>query len=132
MFGDEAFKQQSERSRKSGDKADQIDPNLIPLGQRPVPTRKEAPVEEPIPDVEWWDAGILLNPKTYEHEDEGGPAINQRKITIYIEHPVPLEPPVEGAAPPPMPLPLTTKASGCACCCLFAVVTVLHALLGLT
>ena len=35
--------------------------------------------------------------------------INEDKITIYVEHPVPLEPPVAEAPAPPMPLMLTAK-----------------------
>jgi len=35
--------------------------------------------------------------------------INEDKITIYVEHPVPLDPPVTEAPAPPMPLMLTAK-----------------------
>ena len=35
--------------------------------------------------------------------------INEDKITIYVEHPVPLDPPVAEAPAPPMPLMLTAK-----------------------
>lgn len=35
--------------------------------------------------------------------------INEEKITIYVEHPVPLDPPVAEAPAPPMPLMLTAK-----------------------
>jgi U4/U6 small nuclear ribonucleoprotein PRP3 len=31
------------------------------------------------------------------------------QITLYVEHPVPIEPPAEEAPPPPQPLKLTTK-----------------------
>ncbi len=31
------------------------------------------------------------------------------QITIYVEHPVPIEPPAEEAPPPPQPLKLTKK-----------------------
>ena len=31
------------------------------------------------------------------------------QITHYVEHPVPLEPPAEQAAPPPQPLKLTAR-----------------------
>lgn len=40
------------------------DVNMIPLGQRPPKAEeKKEPELEPIPDVEWWDARILLDPK---------------------------------------------------------------------
>lgn len=40
------------------------DVNAIPLGQRPQQEKKKPAVElEPIPDVEWWDARLLRNPK---------------------------------------------------------------------
>lgn len=35
--------------------------------------------------------------------------LNEEKITIYIEHPVPIDPPVAQAPAPPMPLMLTAK-----------------------
>ncbi|CAA7060399.1 unnamed protein product [Microthlaspi erraticum] len=81
---------------------DHINPNLIELPER-VP-RQEKLKEEPISDdhVEWWDANILTikgNTKTLKME----------KITHYIEHPRPIEPPAEAVPPPPQPLKLTKK-----------------------
>ena len=73
--------------------------------QRPIPAAEE---EGEVPDVEWWDARLLAN-GSYEHV-EGKPVVNEARITIYVEHPVPLEPPVEAAPPPPMPLMLTQRA----------------------
>ena len=35
--------------------------------------------------------------------------INEDRITIYVEHPVPLDPPVAETPAPPMPLVLTAK-----------------------
>ena len=35
--------------------------------------------------------------------------INEQRITIYVEHPVPIAPPVEEAAAAPMPLVLTAR-----------------------
>jgi len=86
----------------------QGDPNLVPLGKRVPIVKVEAP-EEPIPEVEWWDAGLLQNGASFEVDDAGEVRINEGKVTIYVEHPVPLEPPAEEAQPPPMPLPLTQK-----------------------
>ena len=74
-----------------------------------MPTAKVEAPKEPIPEVEWWDAGLLQNGASFEEDDAGEVRINESKLTIYVEHPVPLEPPAEEAQPPPMPLPLTQK-----------------------
>ena len=107
-FGDKAQrairdKRENERKAATQEKGD---PNLIPLGVRKPAEVK--PPEEPIPEVEWWDVGLLQN-KLYEIVEEEVIGLREDKITIYVEHPVPLEPPVEEAQPPPMPLPLTQK-----------------------
>lgn len=107
-FGDQAQKElrdkrQNERKAAVQEKGD---PNLIPLGVR-QPTEVKAP-EDPIPEVEWWDMGLLQN-KLYEIVAEEISGLREDKITIYVEHPVPLEPPAEEAQPPPQPLPLTRK-----------------------
>ncbi|XP_022012232.1 protein RDM16 isoform X1 [Helianthus annuus] len=85
-----------------------INPNLIEVAQR-VST-KEKP-KDPIPDVEWWDVP-LLNSGTYGNITEGGlpeDILKKEKITLYVEHPRPIEPPAEPAPPPPQPLKLTQK-----------------------
>ncbi|KAK6929274.1 Pre-mRNA-splicing factor 3 [Dillenia turbinata] len=85
-----------------------INPNLIELSERVV--IKEKP-KELIPDVEWWD-------KPFLHSGDYGDIIDgmmsedklkMEKITIYVEHPLPIEPPAEPAPPPPQPLKLTKK-----------------------
>ncbi|XP_076948145.1 protein RDM16-like [Bidens hawaiensis] len=85
-----------------------INPNLIEVSVR-VST-KEKP-KDPIPDVEWWDIP-LLDSGTYGTVTEGGlpeDILKKEKITLYIEHPRPIEPPAEPAPPPPQPLKLTQK-----------------------
>ncbi|VAI30994.1 unnamed protein product [Triticum turgidum subsp. durum] len=81
-----------------------MNPNLIEIapGGRP-PKQKQ---KEEIPDIEPWDSKILVSP-TYE--DISLEKLNMDKITIYVEHPEPLEPPAEPAPPPPQPLKLTKK-----------------------
>ena len=38
--------------------------NAIPLGERPKQEQKKPAIElDAIPDVEWWDARFLKNPK---------------------------------------------------------------------
>ncbi|KAI3824320.1 hypothetical protein L1987_05778 [Smallanthus sonchifolius] len=85
-----------------------INPNLIEVAER-IST-KEKP-KDLIPDVEWWDVP-LLDSGTYGNLIEGGLAediLKKEKITLYVEHPRPIEPPAEPAPPPPQPLKLTQK-----------------------
>uniref|UniRef100_A0A251S3Z5 Putative U4/U6 small nuclear ribonucleoprotein Prp3 n=1 Tax=Helianthus annuus TaxID=4232 RepID=A0A251S3Z5_HELAN len=85
-----------------------INPNLIEVSERII--TKEKP-KDPIPDVEWWDVP-LLESGTYGNITEGGFAediLKKEKITLYVEHPRPIEPPAEPAPPPPQPLKLTQK-----------------------
>ena len=54
----------------------------------------------------------LLDSGTYGNITEGGLAeeiLKKEKITLYVEHPRPIEPPAEPAPPPPQPLKLTQK-----------------------
>lgn len=85
-----------------------INPNLIEVAERVI--TKEKP-KEPIPEVEWWDVPILRS-DTYSDITEGDVTeekLKMEKITIYVEHPRPIEPPAEPAPPPPQPLKLTQK-----------------------
>ncbi|XP_043699044.1 protein RDM16-like isoform X1 [Telopea speciosissima] len=86
-----------------------INPNLIEVSERVV--KKEKP-KDPTPETEWWDIPILLS-GTYGDLNEGsnitGDELKMDKITIYIEHPLPIEPPADPAPPPPQPLKLTKK-----------------------
>jgi len=65
-------------------------------------------VEAP-PDIEWWDQN-LVDGKDYGGIPESlkieGP---DSLITIYIQHPVAIEPPQDKQAPPPKPMYLTPK-----------------------
>jgi U4/U6 small nuclear ribonucleoprotein PRP3 len=80
-----------------------LDANLVPLGPRSqIGTKKED--KNLIPDVEWWDAKILVDKTSYQ-----GWEIREDRITHYVEHPVLLEPPAEAPPPPPQPLKLTKK-----------------------
>ncbi|KAG2269723.1 hypothetical protein Bca4012_062736 [Brassica carinata] len=87
---------------------DDINPNLIEVSERAP--RKEKP-KELIPDVEWWDATVLTN-GAYGDIADGTIAdsdLKTEKLTHYIEHPRPIEPPAEAAPPPPQPLKLTKR-----------------------
>ncbi|KAI9809455.1 MAG: hypothetical protein M1827_006835 [Pycnora praestabilis] len=66
---------------------------------------------QPPPEIEWWDEG-LVNGKDYNDiNDENNIKINTDDsiITIYIQHPVLLEPPQEKNMPAPKPMYLTQK-----------------------
>ncbi|KAL8551924.1 hypothetical protein ACS0TY_000826 [Phlomoides rotata] len=85
-----------------------INPNLIEIGERVI--TKEKP-KETIPDVEWWDVPLLKS-GTYDGITDGEineEKIKMEKINIYVEHPRPIEPPLEAPPPPPQPLKLTKK-----------------------
>lgn len=64
--------------------------------------------EQKTPQVEWWDAPLLQN-GTYDDVDENTCNLVEEKISVYVEHPVPIEPPAEAPPPPPQPLKLTKK-----------------------
>ncbi|KAK9741455.1 hypothetical protein RND81_03G107300 [Saponaria officinalis] len=86
-----------------------INPNLIEVSERIV--TKEKKEKEPIPEVEWWDVPLLRSGNYVEFDDDGSleEKLKMDKITIYIEHPEPIEPPLETPPPPPQPLKLTKK-----------------------
>ncbi|XP_022941940.1 protein RDM16-like isoform X2 [Cucurbita moschata] len=108
-FGEAQAKERREKQAQlaKAKAAPDINPNLIEVSERVVKER----TKEPIPEIEWWDVP-LLHSGTYEHVGDGFVAddkIRKDKITIYVEHPRPIEPPAEPAPPPPQPLKLTKK-----------------------
>ncbi|KAI9877206.1 MAG: hypothetical protein M1830_004532 [Pleopsidium flavum] len=87
----------AESSRKAG-----IDEDL---------DTEKAFLVQPPPEIEWWDEG-LVNGKSYDAiDDPNGLKIDSEDsiITIYIQHPVLLEPPQEKNMPAPKPMFLTAK-----------------------
>jgi U4/U6 small nuclear ribonucleoprotein PRP3 len=64
------------------------------------------------PDMEWWDAAVLAQ-TNYDVGAAGEVQVKEGKITNLVEHPVPIDPPVEGPRAAPQPLILTKKV-----CCL--------------
>ena len=72
------------------------------------PSEAQGAPRAPPPDVEWWDARILVNQQSYPDEvlDE---AILMDKLTHYVEHPEELAPVFKEAAIAPAPLKLTRK-----------------------
>ena len=69
---------------------------------------RAAAVLDEVPDCEWWDAHILRN-GSYDDVSDGRWDIKPDKITPYVEHPVPMKPPMEAPPPPPQPLKLTKR-----------------------
>ncbi|KXS10910.1 Pre-mRNA-splicing factor 3 [Gonapodya prolifera JEL478] len=66
---------------------------------------------DPPPEVEWWDVP-LLSTGSYADIDTAALKLDPDQgsiITVYVQHPVPLPPPVEPGAPAPKPLMLTKK-----------------------
>ncbi|KAG9453811.1 hypothetical protein H6P81_006715 [Aristolochia fimbriata] len=110
QFGEAQAKElktkQAQLAKAKAELAD-INPNLIEISKR-VDT-KEKP-KDIIPDVEWWDLP-LLNSAAYPDVMDGSieDKLKMDKITMYVEHPLPIEPPAEPAPPPPQPLKLTKK-----------------------
>ncbi|XP_075484056.1 protein RDM16-like isoform X1 [Primulina tabacum] len=85
-----------------------INPNLIEVGERVITREKP---KELIPEVEWWDIPFLQS-GAYGDVLEGDISEDKmklEKLTIYVEHPRPIEPPAEAPPPPPQPLKLTKK-----------------------
>lgn len=65
-------------------------------------------VEAP-PDLEWWDEG-LIDGKDYSNIPQSLKVTTPDSIvTIYIQHPVAIEPPQDKLAPEPKPMYLTPK-----------------------
>ncbi|CAM8886857.1 unnamed protein product [Rhodiola kirilowii] len=85
-----------------------INPNLIEVSERVITKRKP---KDPIPEIEWWDMPLLLSGNLTDigDADVTDDKLKMEKITIYVEHPRPIEPPAEPAPPPPQPLKLTKK-----------------------
>eukprot|EP00271_Cylindrocystis_brebissonii_P010259 TRINITY_DN2639_c0_g1_i6.p1 TRINITY_DN2639_c0_g1~~TRINITY_DN2639_c0_g1_i6.p1 ORF type:complete len:1240 (+),score=382.36 TRINITY_DN2639_c0_g1_i6:444-4163(+) len=91
-------------------RADTSNPNLIQVAERKPMEVEEKKAKDPIPDTEWWDSMILQHGKyDLDVEDDGVATVKDGKITFYVEHPVPVEPPAEAPPPPPQPLKLTKR-----------------------
>ncbi|KAL2649804.1 hypothetical protein R1flu_017932 [Riccia fluitans] len=108
QYGDAHAKEmKAKQAQLSKAKAEaDINPNLIEVTER-VPVKEEK-VKDPIPDVEWWDANLLPS-ASYNDVIGDEFRVKSEKITFYVEHPVPIEPPAEPQAPAPQPLKLTRK-----------------------
>ncbi|KAI9830838.1 MAG: hypothetical protein M1819_005363 [Sarea resinae] len=95
---EEMKKRIAESSRRAG-----IDEDLD--------TEKAFLVQAP-PEIEWWDEGLVATPN-YDHisDDPANLKIDSSDsiITIYIQHPVLLDPPQDKNMPAPKPMYLTPK-----------------------
>ncbi|XP_050210020.1 protein RDM16 [Mercurialis annua] len=109
QFGEESAKDKKARQalHAKAKVAPDINPNLIEVSERVI--TKEKP-KEPIPEIEWWDVPLLSGGSYNEIDDSNiSDKLKMEKMTIYVEHPRPIEPPAEPAPPPPQPLKLTKK-----------------------
>jgi U4/U6 small nuclear ribonucleoprotein PRP3 len=63
-----------------------------------------------VPDVEWWDAKVLVD-KSYDSIGDEGipPNLKPKAITGLIQHPIEVEPPVDPNADVDLPIMLTKK-----------------------
>ena len=61
------------------------------------------------PEIEWWDEGLVAGPDYSKIESDDGLKIDTPDsiVTVYIQHPVALEPPQEKNMPAPKPMFLT-------------------------
>lgn len=87
----------AESSRKAG-----IDEDL---------DTEKAFLVQPPPEIEWWDEGLVAGPDYSAIDNPDGIKLETPDsiITLYIQHPVALEPPQEKNIPPPKPMFLTAK-----------------------
>ncbi|KAI4246632.1 MAG: hypothetical protein LQ352_006358 [Teloschistes flavicans] len=72
---------------------------------------EKAFIVEPPPDIEWWDEGLLTQPTYDALDSSGGMKVDSEDsiITLYIQHPVALNPPQEAKMPAPKPMHLTSQ-----------------------
>ncbi|XVF75442.1 hypothetical protein PTKIN_Ptkin13bG0189300 [Pterospermum kingtungense] len=108
QFGEAKAKELKAKQAQLAKARADINPNLIEVSQRII--TKEKP-KDPIPEIEWWDLPILVS-GSYGDIADGvltEDKLKKEKLTIYVEHPRPIEPPAEPAPPPPQPLKLTKK-----------------------
>ena len=87
-----------ERARKAGLEED------LDVGDREVLLRPEPP------EIEWWDEDFLTN-KSYDDIERGELKLDgeETKITLYIQHPIPIPPPSITHTPPARPVMMTPK-----------------------
>eukprot|EP01023_Acetabularia_acetabulum_P055606 TRINITY_DN6432_c0_g1_i2.p1 TRINITY_DN6432_c0_g1~~TRINITY_DN6432_c0_g1_i2.p1 ORF type:complete len:479 (+),score=95.77 TRINITY_DN6432_c0_g1_i2:36-1472(+) len=65
---------------------------------------------QPVPEIEWWDAKLLpAGAESYEQNPDGKFQFKESMLTNLVEHPVPIEPPIDDEPPPIQPLKLTSK-----------------------
>ncbi|KAG2730099.1 hypothetical protein I3760_01G277200 [Carya illinoinensis] len=109
-FGEAQAKEQKAKQAQlaKAKAAPDINPNLIEVAERVI--TKEKP-KDPIPEIEWWDLPVLQFGAYGDVTDAtmAEDKLKMEKITFYVEHPRPIEPPAEPAPPPPQPLKLTKK-----------------------
>ncbi|XP_061372229.1 protein RDM16 isoform X2 [Gastrolobium bilobum] len=109
-FGEAQAKEQKAKQAQlaKAKAAPDINPNLIEI---PESVRIKEKPKEQIPEIEWWDM-LILKSGSYgdlANETIGEDKLRMDRVSFYVEHPRPIEPPAEPAPPPPQPLKLTKQ-----------------------
>lgn len=92
----------------------------VPLGRAAAAAAAAVESSGGVPLVEWWDKPVLADPSSYDANFDDaaaagsgmqvdGPAVrlNDKSVTVFVEHPVPTKPLVVTKPPPPPKLMLT-------------------------
>ena len=98
----DALEKMKKRIAESSRKAGVVDEDL---------DTEKAFLVQPPPDIEWWDEGLVVGSDYDNISSPSGLKIDTEEsiVTLYIQHPVALEPPQEKNMPAPKPMFLTSK-----------------------
>ena len=98
----DALEKMKKRIAESSRKAGVVDEDL---------DTEKAFLVQPPPDIEWWDEGLVIGSNYDNISSPSGLKIDTEDsiVTLYIQHPVALEPPQEKNMPAPKPMFLTSK-----------------------
>lgn len=84
----------------------------VPLGRAAVAAAAAAEATGGVPLVEWWDAPLLADETSYDANfvpADDSISFNDSRISLFVEHPVPVNPLVVFKPPPPAKVMLTEK-----------------------
>jgi U4/U6 small nuclear ribonucleoprotein PRP3 len=84
----------------------------VPLGRAAVAAAAAAEATGGVPLVEWWDAPLLADETSYDANfvaADDSFTFNDSRISLFVEHPVPVNPLVVFKPPPPTKVILTQK-----------------------
>lgn len=84
----------------------------VPLGRAGVAAAAAVELTGGVPLVEWWDAPLLADESSYDANfvaADDSFSFNDSRITLFVEHPAPVNPLVVFKPPPPAKVILTEK-----------------------